>query len=111
MHVGEWEIRKHVVTRSLKKLVRYGHKLAEEATLMVRKMQESGQNVTQGTLIFDLGSFNLVQNGCPNCKEKPCKIKFHTQVLDVSISFKPCRRRLVAKPPLNNWGPISRIHP
>lgn len=48
--------------------MRYGDMVGEEASLMVRKMLESGQNATQAWLIMELKNFNLVQHACANCK-------------------------------------------
>ncbi|OXA47457.1 Patellin-2 [Folsomia candida] len=65
--VGDWDIRRAVVAGQSDRLKRYFNKLFEEASTLTRKFQENGQNATQGMIIFDMGNFNLIQQGCLRC--------------------------------------------
>jgi len=65
--LGDWDIRKAVVTGQGQRLMRYIDKFFEEAQIMVTRMQESGQVVTQATVIVELKNFNLVTHACPRC--------------------------------------------
>ncbi|XP_021961916.1 SEC14-like protein 2 [Folsomia candida] len=65
--VGDWDLRRAVVAGQSNRLMRYFSKLFEEGFTMARKFQENGQNATQGTIIFDMGNFNLIQQGCLRC--------------------------------------------
>ncbi|XP_035712244.1 SEC14-like protein 2 [Folsomia candida] len=65
--VGDWDLRRAIVAGQSERLKRYFSKLFEEASTLTRKFQENGQNATQGTIIFDMGNFNLIQQGCLRC--------------------------------------------
>jgi len=66
--VGEWDLRKAVVSGESARVGRYIDKIYEEITTKVRHMRMvEGKNVTQYYLIFDMDGFNLVQQGCPGC--------------------------------------------
>ncbi|XP_035711377.1 phosphatidylinositol/phosphatidylcholine transfer protein SFH12-like isoform X1 [Folsomia candida] len=67
MFPGDWDIRRVALSGKTKLFLRYLVKLFEEALVTVRAMQESGQNVTQATIICDLAEFNVITNGCPSC--------------------------------------------
>lgn len=63
----DWDVRRIVISGESKKFMRYIDRIFEEADLMVRKMTNEGQNVTQITMLFDLSNFNLIQQGCGRC--------------------------------------------
>jgi hypothetical protein len=66
--VGEWDIRSAIVSGKGERVLRYFDKLIEEINVLVRKSQDEGKNLTQYSLLFDLANYNLIQQGCANCK-------------------------------------------
>lgn len=71
--VGDWDVRSAVLAGQKDKVTRYFDKLIEEINTLVRMAQDDGKVVTQYTLIFDMGNYNLVEQGCAQCKNKKIK--------------------------------------
>jgi len=65
--LGDWDMRKLVLSGQSGRLTRYIDKLIEEVVTLVRSSQERGLNITQFSLILDLSNYNLAQHGCPQC--------------------------------------------
>lgn len=56
------------VSGKLHRGIRYIDRVIEEASAIVRAMQENGDNVTRLVQLIDMRQFNFVQHGCPVCK-------------------------------------------
>lgn len=69
IYMGDWDIRREIIAGKGKRLMRYGDRLGEEASINVRKILKDGENVTQSTIIMDMKNFNIAQHACPQCKE------------------------------------------
>jgi hypothetical protein len=65
--VGSWDIRGQVLAGKRDRVIRYFDKLMEEINILVRLAQDKGENVTQYSLIFDMGNYNLIEQGCSAC--------------------------------------------
>ncbi|XP_021962022.1 SEC14-like protein 2 isoform X2 [Folsomia candida] len=65
--VGDWDLRRAIVAGQSDRLRRYFSKMFEEAALVMRRFQENEQRAVQGWIIFDMGNFNLIQQGCARC--------------------------------------------
>lgn len=66
--IGSWDIRRAVLAGKGDRLNRYFDRLLEQCLQMIIQMQNNGQTVTQFTLLYEMGNFNLVQQGCAACK-------------------------------------------
>jgi hypothetical protein len=56
-------VRGAVLSGQRDKVIRYFDKLIEEINILVRLAQDKGQNITQYSLIFDMGNYNLIEQG------------------------------------------------
>ncbi|XP_021959846.2 SEC14-like protein 2 [Folsomia candida] len=65
--VGDWDLRRAIVAGQSDRLMRYFSKLFEEAAMVTRWFQKNEQRAVQATMIFDMGNFNLIQQGCARC--------------------------------------------
>ncbi|XP_035712428.1 SEC14-like protein 2 [Folsomia candida] len=65
--VGDWDLRRAIVAGQSDRLMRYFSKLYEEAAMVTRWFQKNEQRAVQATMIFDMGNFNLIQQGCARC--------------------------------------------
>jgi hypothetical protein len=68
VYIGDWDIRKAALAGKIPRLIKYIDTLVEEVTVLIRKSQDMGQNITQFSLIMDLNNYNLAQQGCAQCK-------------------------------------------
>jgi hypothetical protein len=66
--VGDWDVRKVVISGQSYKMARFFDKLLDEITGVIRLAQSEGKNVTQYTHLFDLANYNTFQQGCPLCE-------------------------------------------
>jgi len=65
--MGDWDLRAIILTHGITRMHRYVDKMWEEAAVMLLRMLEDKQNVTQGSFLFDLEQFSLVTHACANC--------------------------------------------
>jgi len=65
--LGDWDLRKIVLSGQSERLRRYIDYLIEEVNVLIRKTQEKEILLTQFSLVIDLNNYNLVQHGCPLC--------------------------------------------
>ncbi|XP_021965856.1 protein real-time [Folsomia candida] len=67
LFVGEWNLRRAVVSGQSDKMLRFVDKLFEEAGLVVRNMQKSGNNITRVQFIIECLGMSVQQQLCPRC--------------------------------------------
>ncbi|XP_021953391.2 SEC14-like protein 4 [Folsomia candida] len=66
-NADDWDVRGVTVSGKLHRGIRYIDRVIEEASAIVRAMQENGDNVTRLVQLIDMRQFNFVQHGCPVC--------------------------------------------
>jgi len=64
--VGIWDIRKAVISGKAKKLVRWFHKVIDEARIKIREEQLKGKKVTRFVMLANLDGVSAVTNVEPN---------------------------------------------
>lgn len=66
--VGDWDLRRAIITGKEARAKRFMYRLFEEAVTVLRTMNENQlSNATQFITVLDFSNFNLVSQGCPRC--------------------------------------------
>lgn len=68
MPLGDWDMRRAMVSGLGPKLNRYMDKVMEDATTFLRNANAAGMEIVQNTLIIDMSGFHAVTHVCPQCK-------------------------------------------
>ncbi|OXA39684.1 hypothetical protein Fcan01_25525 [Folsomia candida] len=76
LFVGEWNLRRAVVSGQSDKMYRFIDKLYEEAGFVMRNMQKSGNNITRVQFLSEFSGVSVQQQLCPRC------ISFFIRILE-----------------------------